>query len=127
MAKTKTDKVLPLAGFIGAFISALFRLDSDGDGSITFVEILNKVQLLGLRAFSTFSDFELQSIREQIAEIKDIPARRQEVVTSFAKEFDLVDDIAEMLFEDWLYHIEHTITLVQRTRRVFAARQAANA
>jgi len=110
------DQAKIIAGFVGQTITALTSLDADQDGKITYVEILAKLQVIGLAALSTFPGL---NFKLAIAQFKDTNnAERQELILTFAEKFQLSNTEAEWLIEDWLSWLSDGFNLVARTRAI---------
>jgi len=110
------DQAAIIASFMGQTITALTSLDANQDGKITYVEILNKVQVIGLAALATFPGLNFKTA---IAQFKDADhEERKELIASFAAKFELSNTEAEWLIEDWLTWLSDGFSLVARTRTI---------
>lgn len=108
------DQAKIVTGFLGQLIGAVASIDGNGDGKISWVEILNKVQIIGLSALATFPNVNL---RVALAQLKAADAQeRQQLVAAFAEKFDLANDAAEWLIEDWIFWLEEGFSLFKRTQ-----------
>jgi hypothetical protein len=113
-------RVTPVTQFLAEVVSALLGIDGDRNGAISFAEALNSIQIIGLRAVTTFVGFDMKEFR---AQLKDLgPEERRQLIAAFAEKFRLADMEAEILVEDWLAWIEQGVTNVQRTKRLIAAK-----
>jgi acetylglutamate kinase len=116
-------RVTPVTHFLAEAVSAIINIDSDKNGAISLAEALNALQIIGLRAVTTFVGFDMKEFREQL---RDIDAQeRKQLVEAFASKFTLGNLEAEILVEDWLRWLEHGITNIERTKRLIAAKKAA--
>lgn len=110
------EKTSPLVSFAGEAIGAIITVDGNQDGSVTFLEVINKVQVLGFKAFSVLNGIDLKEIK---AEIQDVDLQELDaLIESFARSFDLRKDYVELLIEDWLRHLSDTAALVSRTMKL---------
>jgi len=110
------DQAVILGETVGEFVSHIASIDDNQDGKITMAEILNKVQILGLKLITVFSTLK---IRVAIAQLKDADSAEFALVReAFAKKFDLRNDEAEFLIEDWIAHLEQSIRLFSRTKTI---------
>lgn len=113
-------RVTPVTQFLAEVVSALLGIDADRNGAISFAEALNSIQIIGLRAVTTFVGFDMKEFRAQLKDLD--PEERRQLIAAFAEKFRLADVEAEILVEDWLSWIEQGITNVQRTKRLIAAK-----
>lgn len=108
------DQAKIVSGFLGQLVSAVATIDGNGDGKITWLEILNKVQVIGLSALVTFPSINL---RTALAQLKDADAQeREQLIAAFSEKFDLANDQAEWLIEDWIFWLEEGFSLFKRTQ-----------
>lgn len=112
-------RVTPVTSFLAEAVSALIQIDGNRDGAISLAEALNALQIIGLRAVTTFVGFDMKEFRAQIADID--PAERLQLIETFAAKFTLSNVEAEILVEDWLRWLEQGITNIERTKRLIAA------
>lgn len=113
-------RVTPVTQFLAEVVSALLGIDGDKNGAISFAEALNSIQIIGLRAVTTFVGFDMKEFRAQLKDLD--PEERRQLIAAFAEKFRLADVEAEILVEDWLAWIEQGVTNVQRTKRLIAAK-----
>lgn len=108
------DQAKIVSGFLGQLITAVVNIDGNGDGKISWIEILNKVQVIGLNALAIFPTINL---RVALAQLKDADAQeREQLIAAFSEKFDLTNDAAEWLIEDWIFWLEEGFTLFKRTQ-----------
>lgn len=111
------DQAKIVSGFLGQLVTAVANIDSNGDGKISWVEILNKVQVIGLSALAIFPNVNL---RVALAQLKDADAgERDQLIGAFSEKFDLSNDQAEWIIEDWINWLEDGFTLFKRTQATF--------
>lgn len=111
------DMVNPVMGFLARLIPRIVYIDEDKDGKVEGGEILNTGYKLAFDAFGTFNGW---SWNDFIAQLRDAdPEERKELIQTFATEFELSNDVAEILIEDWMRHLDQTATLVIRTKKFF--------
>jgi hypothetical protein len=116
-------RVTPVTHFLAEMVSALIGIDSDKNGAISLAEALNALQIIGLRAVTTFVGFDMKEFKEQLRDID--PQERKQLVDAFAAKFTLGNLEAEILVEDWLRWLEQGITNIERTKRLLAVKAAA--
>lgn len=108
------DQAKIVSGFLGQLVTAVVNIDGNNDGKISWVEILNKVQVIGLSALATFPTVNL---RVALAQLKDADAgERDTLIATFSEKFDLSNDQAEWVIEDWIKWLEDGFTLFKRTK-----------
>lgn len=111
------DQAKIVSGFLGQLVTAVANIDGNGDGKISWIEILNKVQVIGLSALSIFPNVNL---RVALAQLKDADAgERDQLIAAFSEKFDLSNDQAEWIIEDWIKWLEDGFTLFKRTQATF--------
>lgn len=126
MAKTNLGlpitRVKPVAAFLGQLITKMTTLDSNKDGKVQFLEIINALQVLGFEAFNSFYGFSFSEFKLQLRDLDD--AERQEILNAFKEKFQLTNLEAELLLEAWVDWAVQGITLIERTKAVFARTEA---
>lgn len=115
-------RVTPVTSFLAEVVSALIGIDTDKNGAVSLAEALNSLQIIGLRAVTTFVGFNLAEFRDQIKDID--PQERRQLIEAFSQKFTLSNVEAEILVEDWLRWLEQGISNVERTKRLIAAKAA---
>jgi hypothetical protein len=114
VAELGIQAVSPVVAFTGRLVTTVVNIDEDGDGKVEGSEILKAAQNIGFDAFAVFRGFNLGEVK---AELKDLdPTERQQLIDVFAKEFDLSNDEAEYLIEDWIEWLNRGTVLISRTR-----------
>lgn len=105
------DKATRLIEAFAKIISQLATLDKDKDGTISIAEIITFVQAFIMEAVAVYGDFKtaLQQLRDSNGEDRKLLA------TTFADKFELPSQEAEVLIEDWIFHIIDTAELVGAT------------
>ena len=99
---------------IGKLTTGAINLDSNRDGKISTAEIIGFGTTVLVQALGNF-----QNIPEAIRELrKEGSAARVAFLEGLKNEFDLENDAAEFIIEDWLDWIEKGITLGERTAKV---------
>lgn len=111
-----TTQVDPIVGFVARTITDVVRIDDDQDGRVEGAEILSFSWKRSQDAFATFRGWNLKEFRAQFGDLDE--GERKAQIEIFAKAFDLRNDDAEFLIEDWLRWMEQGATLIGRTRRV---------
>lgn len=111
-------RVTPVTHFLAETVSALINIDTDRNGAISIAEALNAIQIIGLRAVTTFVGFNMSEFREQLKDID--PQERKQLIDAFASKFTLGNLEAEILVEDWLRWVEQGVTNIERTKRLIA-------
>lgn len=124
LAVSATNPASPVAGFVGELITGLATLDANRDKKITWLEMINKVQLIGFKALSTFSGFDLAEFKEGIAELYQNTSARKELIEAFIQTFELTNREAEYLLEDFLRWLEQGVTLYNRLQALNKAKAA---
>jgi hypothetical protein len=105
------DNAIPFAQDIGSIITGLVNIDTNKDGHISGMEVFGFLQLATVKVIGRFNTFN-----EALAEIKDTDSdERNALIAEFSKTFDLTNDDAELLIEEWIGWIEDGGTLVGRT------------
>jgi hypothetical protein len=112
-------RVTPVTSFLAEAVSALIQIDGNRDGAISLAEALNALQIIGLRAVTTFVGFDMKEFRAQLGDLD--PVERKQLIETFAAKFTLSNVEAEILVEDWLRWLEQGITNIERTKRLIAA------
>lgn len=112
-------RVTPVTSFLAEAVSALIQIDGNRDGAISLAEALNALQIIGLRAVTTFVGFDMKEFRAQLADLD--PVERKQLIETFAGKFTLPNVEAEILVEDWLRWLENGIANIERTKRLIAA------
>ena len=107
------DNATPVAQFVGELVTAIASMDANQDGQISWLEILNKVQVIGFKAISTFTNTDLTMLKKELADLDN--EELKQLIEAFADKFKLSKQEAEWLIEDWLRHIADTAKLVGRT------------
>lgn len=105
------DKATRLIEAFAKIISQLATLDKDKDGTISIAEIITFVQAFIMEAVAVYGDFKtaLKQLRDSNGEDRKLLA------TTFADKFELPSQEAEVLIEDWIFHIIDTAELVGAT------------
>lgn len=105
------DKASRLIEAFAKIISQVATLDKDKDGSISIAEIITFVQAFIMEAVAVYGDFStaLQQLRDADGEDRKL------LVTTFADKFELPNNDAEVLIEDWIFHVIDTAELVGAT------------
>lgn len=116
-------RVTPVTSFLAEAVSALINIDADKNGAVSLAEALNSLQIIALRAVTTFVGFDMAEFRAQLKDID--PQERKDLVETFAAKFKLPNVEAEILVEDWLRWLEQGITNIERTKRLISAKRAA--
>ena len=116
------DQILPFSSLLGKGITAVVTVDANNDGVIQLLEVFNKVQAIAIEGYTTYQITDFETLK---AQFKDLDTSELiEIVDSVAVTFDIPDDDAEALIEDWLTFIFRTIDeatdLVARTQLMFA-------
>lgn len=105
------DNAALLASDLGSIITGLVNIDTNKDGKISAIETFGFLQLATVKVLSRY-----RTLSEAMAELKDTDStERKALIAELAKTFDLENDEAELLIEDWLYWVEEGGTLVGRT------------
>jgi len=105
------DNAALLASDLGSIITGLVNIDTNNDGKISAIETFGFLQLATVKVLSRY-----RTLSEAMAELKDADStERKALIGELAKTFDLENDEAELLIEDWLFWVEEGGTLVGRT------------
>jgi hypothetical protein len=112
------DLVDPVVSFIARLIPRVVYIDEDGDGKIEGGEIMNFAYKAGFDAFGTFRNFSWKDFAKQVKDADQ--EERAILISNFKEEFDLTDNEAEFLIEDWIAHLDRTAVLVSRTRALLS-------
>ena len=110
------ESVNPIVRFLARTINRVVRIDEDQDGDVEGGEILKTVQNVGFDAFATFRGFSWPEFKLQTSDVDAV--ERQQLVEAFAQEFDLPNDQAEYLIEDYLEWLNRGSVLIERTRKL---------
>jgi acetylglutamate kinase len=111
-------RVTPVTHLLAEAVSALINIDADKNGAVSLAEALNALQIIGLRAVTTFVGFDMKDFKDQL---RDIDAQeRKQLIEAFASKFTLSNLEAEILVEDWLRWLEQGVTNIERTKRIIA-------
>jgi len=105
------DKATRLIEAFAKIISQVATLDKDKDGTISIAEIITFVQAFIMEAVAVYGDFSTAVKQLRDANGED----RQLLATAFADKFELPSQEAEVLIEDWIFHIIETTELVAST------------
>jgi acetylglutamate kinase len=115
-------RVTPVTHLLAESVSALINIDADKNGAVSLAEALNALQIIGLRAVTTFVGFDMKDFKDQL---RDIDAQeRKQLIEAFASKFTLPNLEAEILVEDWLRWVEQGVTNIERTKRIIAQKAA---
>ena len=99
----------------GELITAAAKLDSDKDGKIELTEIFSFVQTLVMKVAAVYGSFPYA-----IKQFKDVKsAERKELIAAFADSFNLENNDAEEVIEEWLFVIDDIADAVVITKRYF--------
>jgi hypothetical protein len=99
----------------GELITAAAKLDSDKDGKIELTEIFSFVQTLVMKVAAVYGSFP-----EAMKQFKDVKsAERKELIVAFADSFNLENNDAEEVIEEWLFVIDDIADAVVITKRYF--------
>jgi hypothetical protein len=97
----------------GELITAAAKLDSDKDGKIELTEIFSFVQTLVMKVAGVYGSFP-----EAIKQLNDVTSEeRTEFIDTFASEFELSNDDAEELIEEWLYMVDDLLDAIKATKK----------
>lgn len=122
------DQVLPFSSLLGKGITAVVTVDADQDGTIQLLEIFNKVQAIAIEGYTIYQITDFETLKAQLGDLDT--SELIEIVDSVAATFDIPNDDAEALIEDWLTFIFRTIDevtdLVARTQLMFAVNNPPN-
>lgn len=116
------ELVDPVVAFLGRTINRIVTIDEDKDGDIEGMEILSFAQKVGFDGFAIFQGFRFKEFWAQVKDVDE--AERGKLINKFAETFNIPNDEAEFLVEDWLRHLDTTAHLVNRTRKVFGRHNA---
>jgi len=105
------DKATRLIEAFAKIISQVATLDKDKDGTISIAEIITFVQAFIMEAVAVYGDFSTAVKQLRDANGED----RKLLATAFADKFELPSQEAEVLIEDWIFHIIETTELVAST------------
>lgn len=119
------DQLLPSSSLLGELITSIVTLDENQDGQIQLLEAVNKLQTLAFKAYTVYNTTDWQTAK---AQLKDIDTGEiLEIVETVAVTFDIPNDEAETLIEDWAKFIFRTLDegaeLVARTQQMFAVNE----
>lgn len=114
-----------VSAFIGMLITSIFTLDANHDSKVTWIEVFNKIQVIGLKALVTFPGFDLAEFKQGLAELKTDSSARKQLIDSFAEQFELSNREAEYLLEDFLRWLEQGVTLYNRLQAIEASKNVA--
>lgn len=107
------DKLTPVMGFVGGLATSIANLDTNKDGQISLLEGANAIQVTAFEAFGLFREFDLDGSK---AQWKDADTEeKKELVAAFAARFELKNEVAEALVEDFAAFFFMGVDLVQRT------------
>lgn len=107
-------QVSPAVAFLAETINAITRVDSNGDGRVVGLEVLDLGQKLAFAAFRNFAGFQLADFRAELRQVLADPVQRQVLIEVFRQKFDLQNDLIEFLIEDTLEWLDRTVVLVAR-------------
>jgi hypothetical protein len=88
-------------------VSAVAKIDTNGDGKLQLNEIFELVQVLASEIFTVYGDVETGIDQLANADSKDYDL----FVKAFAEKFDLANDEAEALIEKVIYLVQDGIEL----------------
>ena len=90
-------------------------MDSDKDGKIELTEIFSFVQTLVMKVAAVYGTFP-----EAMKQFKDVKsAERKELIVAFADSFNLENNDAEEVIEEWLFVIDDIADAVVITKKYF--------
>ena len=105
------DKATRLIEAFAKIISQVATLDKDKDGSISVTEIITFVQSFIMEAVAVYGDFATA-----IPQLRDANGDdRTMLAQTFAEKFELPNEEAEVLIEDWIFQILDLADLVGQT------------
>lgn len=105
------DKATRLIEAFAKIISQVATLDKDKDGAISIAEVITFVQAFIMEAVAVYGDF-----KTAIGQLRDADGEdRALLATTFADKFELPSNEAEVLIEDWIFHVIETVELVAAT------------
>ena len=108
----KQELKLVVAAF-GQLITAAANLDSDKDGQIELTEIFNFVQTLVMKVAGVYGSFPAA-----IKQLKDVTSdERTEFIDLFAANFELSNEDAEKLIEEWLFVVDDLLDAIKATKK----------
>lgn len=121
--KLGVDQLLPSSSLLGELITSIVTLDENQDGQIQLLEAVNKLQTIAFKAYTVYNTTDWAIAK---AQLKDIDTGEiLQVVETVAVTFDIPNDEAETLIEDWAKFIFETLDkgaeLVARTQLMFSA------
>lgn len=116
------DQILPFSSLLGKGITAVVTVDANQDGVIQLLEVFNKVQAIAIEGYTLYQITDFATLKAQLGDLDT--SELIEIVDSIAVTFDIPNDDAEALIEDWLTFTFRTIDeatdLVARTQLMFA-------
>ena len=108
----KQELKLVVAAF-GQLITAAANLDSDKNGQIELTEIFTFVQTLVMKVAGVYGSFP-----SAIKQLNDVTSdERSEFIDLFASNFELTNDNAEKLIEEWLYVVDDLLDAIKATKK----------
>lgn len=111
--ETGIQHVSPIVKFIGLLLTSIFQLDGNQDGHISWLEIINKLQLLGIELYGTVQGISWAKIQ---SELSDADAGEiQQLIADFSEAHDLRDEELEAIIENWLHWLGEGGILLERT------------
>lgn len=116
--------VAPVAAFVGNLFTSLTTVDANKDGKISWIEGINKIQVIGLQALSTFSGFELTLFRQGLDDLRKDAEARKQMIEAFVEKFELSNREAEYLFEDFIRWLADGVTLFNRLQSLNQSKAA---
>jgi len=123
IAEVGSENAEALYGLIGKLAGGLINIDANQDGKVSLLEGGNLVQTVVFQAIGLFSG-GTDELKQQLAEHWSNPEIREDWMTRLKNDFDIINDEAEELIEDWLDHVNQTITLIQKTTGFFKKDEA---
>ena len=108
----KQELKLVVSAF-GQLITAAANLDSDKDGRIELTEIFNFVQTLVMKVAGVYGSFP-----KALKQLNDVTSdERSEFIDLFAAKFELSNEDAEKLIEEWLFVVDDLLDAIKATKK----------
>ena len=63
------EQISPWARFVGQTATTIANIDQDQDKKVSLAEALNALQIIGLKAFSNYTETDWQEFKAQIKDV----------------------------------------------------------
>ena len=120
ISRSEIESATKIAEAFGNLVTATTNIDTNKDGKLQTNEVLTYAGNLSLLVIQNYGYFPagLKEIGQANGE------QRAALIAAFATKFDLTNDEAEFVIEDWLNYLNAGSLLVRRTALAFGKKRA---